>query len=889
MSDSDDNKPTTQDKRSTGHKEHSDSPSTPLHGGEQDKTRISQPPSQPDKTRISNRPDRPKTTDKQPSSDAHHPQTASDVTRFQAPAKPPGTSANSDADKTRFKAPSSHQPPAPTTTPAAPPAAAQKNRVLKDRFILESILGSGGMGVVYKARDRLKVEAQDRDPYVAIKVLSEEFKTHPEAFISLQRESRKAQRIAHPSTVKVYDFDRDGDVVFMTMEYMVGKPLDQMIRQYHATGLPRDDTWLILSGICSALAHAHHEKIVHSDFKPGNVFITESGMAKIFDFGIARAVAKIDRHADTSQDHTVFDAGGLGALTPAYASLEMLQGQTPDVRDDIYALGCVAYEMFTGEHPFNRIPADEACKKNLKPKRIPDISKRQWKAIEASLAFKREDRIASADEFYHQLTVKKKPKLLIAALSLALMGSGFFAYTQYFTAPPPEAAPSVDLNEFELKIRYQLSQEKIDSLLVMPSFSSEWENSVWHELNALAEMLKGQQDDWYDNTRDKIYQLYIQKIAQMIDNGQHSHAKTLIENGARYTDDMTLLDNANIKLATAIQLKAEEAKAAQRLAEQKRRSTIKQQSLTAEKKKNVSLFNVALSNVNQQLKCVAKLNMRDFNIAISKLRTLDNTRYKKLEGELTTQLAQCIAAIGKNNPEHALDSKRYALRIFQNNPAIMAVTIKERDVCDLSIAGFGSNGDRAACRDKLASGGEGPTLVVIPGNNRLKPFAIGKYEIAYADIALFCKKTDQCNADIDGSPKLPVTTLDIATVKRYLEWLSKNTQRTYRLPTKREWVYAARSSHYVLDPNRNCYLSARGIEKGGELVRTTIGKQNAWGVVNYAGNVQEWVYHTNKKLLAVGGSHNTSMDQCTATAAVDHDGNADKQTGFRVARELVDI
>ncbi len=173
---------------------------------------------------------------------------------------------------------------------------------LKNRFILEKVLGVGGMGIVYKAKDRLKVEAQDSDPYVAIKVLSEEFKTHPEAFISLQRESRKSQRIAHPNIVNVHDFDRDGATVFMTMEFLDGSPLDQLIRQYKSTGLPTDDAWVIVKGMSAALSYSHAEKIIHSDFKPGNVFVTKKGLAKVFDFGIARAVAKVEHLDDNPED-----------------------------------------------------------------------------------------------------------------------------------------------------------------------------------------------------------------------------------------------------------------------------------------------------------------------------------------------------------------------------------------------------------------------------------------------------------------------------------------------------------------------------------------------------------------------------------------------------------
>jgi len=305
--------------------------------------------------------------------------------------------------------------------------------VLKKRFVLEQVIGAGGMGVVYKAKDLLKVEAQDRDPYVAIKVLSDEFKSHPEAFISLQRESRKTQRIAHPNIVNVFDFDRDEDTVFMTMEFLDGSPLDELINQYKSTGLPTDDVLEIIKGITSALAYAHSEHIIHSDFKPGNVFVTKKGIAKAFDFGIARAVAQVEHMEESPQDQPVFDAGNLGALTPAYASLEMLEGDEPDVRDDIYALGCVAYEMFTGQHPYNKIPADEAERQGLKAKRISHIKKYQWQAIEKAIAFRREDRLSSVNQFVEEFTPKLKAGvswISVLALILMLTAAGYFFFYQ---------------------------------------------------------------------------------------------------------------------------------------------------------------------------------------------------------------------------------------------------------------------------------------------------------------------------------------------------------------------------------------------------------------------------------------------------------------------------
>lgn len=798
----------------------------------------------------------------------------SDKTRIKGNAQS-NVSANrigSTVQKTRIKNPQNN-----TRTSVNTPNAAQI-RTLKGRFILEKVLGVGGMGVVYKAKDRLKVEARDRDPYVAIKVLSDEFKTHPEAFIALQRESRKAQRIAHPNTVKVYDFDRDGDIVFMTMEYMVGRPLDQLIKQYHSTGLPRDDAWNILYGMCSALIHAHNENIVHSDFKPGNVFITDGGMAKIFDFGIARAVAIVDRTAGKSLDRTVFDAGTLGALTPAYASLEMLLGKTPDVRDDIYALGCIAYELLTGEHPFNKLPADEAYNKNLKPKRITDISRRKWRAIEKALAFKREDRIESVEEFHRQLTTKNKPRFILAASLLAAIGVSVFVYDQLSGRAVITASQSDMRDELKFEIRYNVYREKIERLLLTPTFSSEWEDSVWEEIKGVYELFGDVPDDWVLSARAALYKLYVNEIRAWMKKTDFARAGLLLNNAYRYTDDTRLLDNEQIRLTEAIRKQKETNK---RLAADKLRVIQSEGS----KRSKTNLFKLAIKNVNQQLECRSRLNMRDFNIAITKLRSLDFARYRKIEGKIVKTLSQCITLIGKTYPERALDDKKYALRIFSNNPLIVAVKIRARDACDISIAGLGARGDRAICRDKLNGGGAGPAMVVIPGNNVISSMAIGKYEISNKEFAVYCKATGDCIAR-QGKESLPATNITIQSAKSYLKWLSKKTRQKYRLPTRKEWLYAVKSRSAKLDPNRNCQLSTRGIHKGGELVRINTGKQNSWGLVNHVGNAQEWVYAKGRKLIAVGGSYRASMEKCTIKTALAHQGEADNQTGFRVVREL---
>jgi predicted Ser/Thr protein kinase len=320
---------------------------------------------------------------------------------------------------------------------------------LNNRFVLEECLGVGGMGTVYKALDLRKLEASDRKPHVAIKVLNVQFRGNPQSLIALQREARKAQVLAHRNIVAVYDFDRDGAIVYLTMEYLSGKPLSHLLRNKNFKGMPYGEALPIVKGMANALAYAHEHGFVHCDFKPGNVLLTDKGEVKVIDFGIARVFQRPEEESDA----TVFDPGTLGALTPAYASPEMIEHLEPDPRDDMYALGCIVYELLTGHHPFNRLSATQARSADLKPQRPEGLGNRPWRALRAALSFERQTRMPTVNRFVAEFTARPrvtKQRMLVAGgaalagLGVVVLGFVWYRATDNSTgAPPASSAPLI--------------------------------------------------------------------------------------------------------------------------------------------------------------------------------------------------------------------------------------------------------------------------------------------------------------------------------------------------------------------------------------------------------------------------------------------------------------
>ena len=429
---------------------------------------------------------------------------------------------DADAGQTRFapKQPSETPAGAPTTEPEDK---LQVGSILKDRFVLESILGQGGMGVVFKARDLRKEEAHDRNPYVAIKVLNESFKDHPQSLIALQREARKAQTLAHPNIVTVFDFDRDADTVYMTMEYLEGDSLDRIIKQSHPNPVEKQQALHIIDGICSGLAYAHSHNIIHSDLKPGNIFVTKSNAVKIFDFGIARAMKHSDEGDNASGETTLFDAGSLGGLTPAYASYEMLVGGDPDIRDDIYALACIAYELLGGRHPFNKVPANQAKQKNLIPAAIHTIHRRQNKGLQRALSFDRDTRTESVLLFQRDVVKEKKlGKATIVAAGIAIIALiiiSVFPARQYF------------------------KQRENDAII---SALKETDNNVVN--NALAKLDKldkNSRDTVLNETKDTLIHYFEQRADTEIDSSKNKYnyktALAILQEAKHYYPDSNKL------------------------------------------------------------------------------------------------------------------------------------------------------------------------------------------------------------------------------------------------------------------------------------------------------------------------------------------------------------
>ncbi len=812
--------------------------------------------------------------------------------------------------------------------------------IVKDRFVLEKLLGAGGMGSVYKAKDLRKVEARDRNPWVAVKLLNEDFRTHPGAFMSLQREARKSQTFAHPNIVKVYDFDRDGDVVFMTLELLSGNDLNHYIKN-NPDGVDMEDVLRLTQEMGSALMHAHSHNLTHADFKPANVFITEEGVSKVLDFGIAQAVANVDASA-AEDDKTAFDPGSLGALTPAYASLEMLKGMDPIPADDVYALACIAYQLVSGKHPYGKMPADQALEKGKQAPRLDKLSRRQWRALQKGIALKREDRYETAAEFIKDFAPFDNPtarRLGIAVgVALVLAGIGIFqAVSDYYREEARVAEvqrqkaeldkeaqllkaqqslkdsldgdfsqlrASVDAQQgaldahrfsFEPRQGWHARMEALLNDLRQLHFGSEWQvilakateieesiKSLLHtEEQERRDAARDATDNWIVRYREKVAEDYLSAASSMARNQEFSQAQAQIDTAARLAPDLPKLDAAREELQSLVEASQREAQALLYAAQQAK--------LAQDFEADDAAQRASLETCTQTLSRTGRGGQFTYDInGLARRTQAMERKYASLGGAAVSAIAGyvedlggCIQMFGYADPAGAREKLEVARQAFPAYSAALAdLPIQPWNNCKASFAGKGSRYD---CQDRfLGQEGRGPVLVVIPAGNGLAEFAIGKYEVSIEEFNTWCQQEGACTeSELDGS--LPVTGPSVEQVSAYLDWLSRSTGFRYQLPSHEQWTYAADAAGTGTDPGRNCTLSARGIVKGEVFLPIDSGTSNQWGLVHHLGNAREMVTDAGG-VKAAGGSRADPMDSCTVQALADFNGSGDSYTGFRVVR-----
>lgn len=199
-----------------------------------------------------------------------------------------------------------------------------------ERYQVEALLGRGGMGAVYKAREH------SLDRHVALKVVPERLNDDSTFIERFRRESRLAARLRHPRIVSVHEVGKLGNFHYFSMDFIEGATLRAVIERRGR--LPAEDAISIAAEICRAVAHAHAREVIHRDLKPENVMIDNEGDVFVMDFGLARAATEPG-----------ITASGTVMGTPLYMSPEQLGGEEVDERSDIFAIGLILYYCLTGE------------------------------------------------------------------------------------------------------------------------------------------------------------------------------------------------------------------------------------------------------------------------------------------------------------------------------------------------------------------------------------------------------------------------------------------------------------------------------------------------------------------------------------------------------------
>lgn len=264
-------------------------------------------------------------------------------------------------------------------------------KTLNNRYQIQEILGQGGMSAVYKALD------PNLQRVVAVKMIHSHLSEDPKFISRFEEEARSVAQLRHPNITQVFDFNHDGDTYYMVQEFVPGETLQERLRRLNRAGrrMPLAEAIRFTLDICSAMGYAHERGMIHRDIKPANIMLDVQGKAILMDFGIVK-IAGGSSHTTT----------GAVVGTAMYMAPDIIRGQAPDARSDIYSLGVTLFEMVSGRTPFQADSAMSLMMMHLNDP-LPDLRQLRPETpddliaiIEKSLAKGREDRYQSAQEMW---------------------------------------------------------------------------------------------------------------------------------------------------------------------------------------------------------------------------------------------------------------------------------------------------------------------------------------------------------------------------------------------------------------------------------------------------------------------------------------------------------
>jgi serine/threonine-protein kinase len=313
------------------------------------------------------------------------------------------------------------------STAAPEPVDPWIDQVVNGKFRIESLLGQGGMGKVYRARHLTL------DRPVVLKMLHPDYSTDPQVVARFQREARAASRLNHPNSIAVLDFGAAEDgTLFMAMEFLSGRDLARII----AEDFPLGEARIVRIGaqILSALAEAHAQGIIHRDLKPENVMIEprrgEADFVKVLDFGIAKITAPGANEPKLTQ-------AGLVCGTPEYMSPEQARGADIDSRSDLYSMGVILYQLATGELPFQSDTPVGYLTKHLAEEPVP--ARERWaevsEALDALIAK------AMAKDVTQRFQTAEEMREALLAVDPAALAQPVSGAPRAAAAPGPAATP----------------------------------------------------------------------------------------------------------------------------------------------------------------------------------------------------------------------------------------------------------------------------------------------------------------------------------------------------------------------------------------------------------------------------------------------------------------